>query len=156
MMKRDKFIFLFSKKLLGEIETADRVLLDKSISENEEYQKLADQLTRYFNQKPAAADGDSLQQLHLTWNHIEDIKNENFEGKYTFSTSKSQRYPAIWIRVAAILIVLSTISFSVYTLFNQTSTEIVQLSTVNEKTFKITYYSCGCFCRSFVFLLGRR
>lgn len=137
MMKRDKFIFLFSKKLSGEIETADRVLLDKSISENEEYQKLADQLTRYFIQKPAPADADSLQQLHLTWNRIEDIKNENFEDKYIFSASKSQRYPAIWIRVAAILIVLSTISFLVYTLFNQTSTEIVQLSTVNEKTFKM-------------------
>ncbi|WP_231460653.1 FecR family protein [Pedobacter sp. Leaf132] len=137
-MKRDKFIFLFSKKLSGEIETADRVLLDKANSENEEYKRLAKLLTIYYNQKHPLDEVSSSHQLNQVWTRIYSIENENFEDKYNFLPSKSQRRTPIWIGAAAVLIVLSFISFLAYKLGNQQpSSELVRLSTNEEKTFKM-------------------
>jgi len=137
-MNREEFLFLFSKKLSGEIETKDCLLLDKTTSENEEYERLAVQLTSYFNQKHPLEEVNSSYQLHQVWTRINGIENENFEDTYNFSPSKSHRYTPIWMRAAAILIVLSFISFLGYKLVNQQhASELEQLSANEEKTFKM-------------------
>ncbi len=137
-MNRQKFIKLFSKKLSGEIEAYDSVLLNKAISDNAHYRELADHLEQYFIKHNKSDQTDRQQQLNQIWAAIQDNENSQISGKYDYSSPWNFSIPGIWLKAAAVIIILSFVSLIVYQLlYKQSMAEIERLTTNETKTFKM-------------------
>ncbi|RZL47290.1 MAG: hypothetical protein EOO93_25205, partial [Pedobacter sp.] len=138
MMNRQKFIKLFSKKLSGEIEAYDSVLLNKAISDNAHYRELADHLEQYFIKHNKSDQTYRQQQLNQIWAAIQDNENSQISGKYDYSSPWNFSIPGIWLKAAAVIIILSCVSLIVYQLlYKQSMAEIERLTTNETKTFKM-------------------
>jgi len=137
-MNRQKFIKLFSKKILGEIDAKDQDLLEKTIIEDDHYKDLAGHFEIYFSKSNLSLKSNSQHQLEQIWAKIDSNQNGHFNGKYNYSGNKSFVNSPIWIKAAAALIITSGLGILLYKFSKiETSHELQQLTTNDVKTFKI-------------------
>jgi len=134
MMKKEKFLFLLSKKLSNDISLEENELLTIAINTSDEYKQLADKLTKYFNQKKAR--NSKTDKLRATWAMIAKAEEENFEGTFDYTAPK-RKFNTNFIKIAAVLILALASTILVYTLQKRNQEEIESISTTTTKSFKL-------------------
>jgi transmembrane sensor len=134
-MKKDKFLFLLSKKLSNDISAEENELLTIAINSSDEYKQLADKLTKYFNQRKAK--NSKTDKLRAAWVMIAKAEEENFEGTFDYATPKSKFNTFSFLKIAAVLILALASTLVVYTLQKRNQQEIQSFSTGTSKSFKL-------------------
>jgi transmembrane sensor len=118
MMKREKFLEMFSRKLSGEISAEDRRVFDRVIENNEEYKSLSIKFDRYFSHKESPQ--TNTDQLGHIWEMIKAADNENIEERFDYSTPKNNPFfNASLMKIAAMLILLISVGLLVNHLINK-------------------------------------
>ncbi|MFI5453374.1 FecR family protein [Pedobacter sp. UC225_61] len=133
-MKKDKFLFLLSKKLSNDISLEENELLIIAIHTNDEYKQLAEKLTKYFNQRKTR--NSKTDKLRATWAMIAKAEEENLEGTFDYTTPK-HKFNTTIIKIAAVLIVVLASTILVYTLQKRNQQESETISTTTTKSFKL-------------------
>ncbi|MFA6277269.1 MAG: FecR domain-containing protein [Pedobacter sp.] len=133
-MKKEKFLFLLSKKLSDDISVEENELLNLTINTSDEYKQLADKLTKYFNQRKAK--NSKTDKLRATWARIAKAEEENFEGTFDYTAPKS-KFNTSFIKIAAVLILALASTVLIYTLQKRNQQETESISTTNTKSFKL-------------------
>jgi transmembrane sensor len=134
-MKKDKFLFLLSKKLSNDISTEENELLTIAINSSDEYKQLADKLTKYFNQRKAK--NSKTDKLRAAWARIAKAEEEDFEGTFDYAAPKIKFSTNNFFKIAAVLILALASTLIVYTLQKRNQQEIQSFNTGNSKSFKL-------------------
>lgn len=132
-MERNQFILLLSKKLSKEIGEHEKEQLNRAL-QNEAYQKLATQIEAYFTQNETA-DNFSVQ-LDLTWEKIKEAEKTPAVFQFDFEKSKKSMYAVVWLRIAAILIVVFSVGVASY-FFLKSNAPYQTLATTDQEVFKV-------------------
>ncbi len=135
-MKREDFLKLLSQKLSEEISSQDHDKLIAAIEMNDEYKKLADELTGYFkNSKPTTT---ANLQLEKTWEKIDHATQNTFDEKFDYTKySKYGSSYAYFLRIAAVFIVVLGVGIIGYQWFKDNDIVFEQIATTNQKTLKV-------------------
>ncbi|MFD0941078.1 FecR family protein [Pedobacter boryungensis] len=134
-MKKDKFLFLLSKKLSNDIAAEENELLTIAINNSEEYKQLADKLTKYFNQRKVK--NSKTDKLRTTWAMIAKAGADDFEETFDYSPPKRKLNTALFLKIASVFILAIASTFLIYRLQNRTEQEIETISTGTTKSFKL-------------------
>jgi len=135
-MKREDFLKLLSQKLSEEISSQDHDKLIAAIEMDNEYKKLADELTGYFkNSKPSTT---ANLQLEKTWEKIDHATQNALADKFDYTrSSKLSLSNLYFLRIAAVFVVVLSAGMIGYQWFKDNNLAFEQITTTNQKTLKV-------------------
>jgi ferric-dicitrate binding protein FerR (iron transport regulator) len=134
-MERDTFIALLSKKLSQEISEADQTLLNDALQNNEEYQQLALQLARYFNEKPKEnRPNKSLDQI---WAMIAEAEKGSVANQFNYRVKKQPILSTTLLKIAAVLVLVLGAGWLSYHWLNRSDKDFEAIAATDQKVFKV-------------------
>ncbi len=136
-MKKDEFLMLLSKKISGEISTADKELLERAIESNEEFKLLASEFGNYFGAEKIA--NASTAKLDQAWTLISTAEKDGFKERFDYSSPKKTIFiHSPLFKVAAMLIIFVSASLLGYHLLYRTAgPAFIEVTSADHKSFKV-------------------
>jgi len=134
-MERENFIELLSKKLSQEISASEQTLLNDALLNNEEYQQLATQLERYFNEK--SKENISTKSLGQTWAMIAEAEKGAPVNRFNYNAKKQSLLSTTWLKIAAVLVLVLGAGWLSYHLLNRSQKDFEAIAATDQKVFKV-------------------